>query len=67
MPAVKIPRLSVPVDDLLDLIEQFDSWGGSLPPNEAALWRQRFSDLRRRAQALYDKVPQENEHQQGLS
>lgn len=63
MPAIKMPRLSVRVDDLLDLIEQYDSWGGSLPPAEAELWRQRFTDLKGRAQSLYDKVPVENEAQ----
>lgn len=61
MPVPKMPRLSVPVDDLLDLIEQYDSWGGSMPPAEGQLWRQRFADLQRRAQALYDKVPDEHE------
>ena len=61
MPAPKMPRLSVPVDDLLDLIEQYNSWGGSLPANEGDLWRQRFRDLQRRAQTLYDTVPDEHE------
>lgn len=64
MPAVKMPRLSVAVDDLLDLIEQYNSWGGSLPAAEGALWRERFSDLERRAQKLYDQVPVENEAEQ---
>lgn len=63
MPVVKMPRLSVPVDDILDLIEQFNAWGGSMPPAEGELWRRRFSDLQGRAQALYDKVPVENEAQ----
>jgi hypothetical protein len=51
------------VDDLLDLIEQFNAWGGSMPPAEGELWRTRFSDLQSRAQTLYDKVPVENEAQ----
>lgn len=63
MPAAKMPRLSVRVDDLLDLIEQYDSWGGSMPPSEGELWRQRFADMKDRAQRLYDQVPVENEAQ----
>lgn len=63
MPAVKMPRLSVRVDDLLDLIEQYNSWGGSMPPSEAELWRQRFADMQDRAQRLYNQVPIENEAQ----
>lgn len=61
MPAPKMPRLSVPVDDLLELIEQFDTWGGTMPPDQAATHRLRFRDLRRRAQQLLDRHPTENE------
>jgi hypothetical protein len=61
MPAPKMPRLSVPVDDILDLIEQHDAWGGAMPPAEGELWRQKYKDLKRRAQALYDQQPVENE------
>ena len=63
MPVVRMPRLSVPVDDILDLVEQYDSWGGGLTPPEAEEWRERFATLKARAQQLYDTYPVENEAQ----
>lgn len=67
MSAVRMPRLSVKVDDLLEMIEQHDAWAGALPPAEAILHRQRFADIKDRAQALYDAYPIENEYQQALA
>lgn len=43
-------RVSVKADDLVDLIDAYDQWGGTMLPEDADEYRERFKALRERAE-----------------
>lgn len=49
------PKLKVTVSDLLDLIDQYDAWSGSLHPDDRDGYLERFAKLKRRAQRMQEK------------
>ncbi len=51
-------RISVPAEDLLDLIEEYDAWAGSMPPEDRDKHYARFAALKSRCIRALNK-PQE--------
>ena len=51
----RYPKVSLPVDEMLELIEAHDSWAGSMHPDDHDEYLSRFAKVKARAERLLEQ------------